>query len=216
MKILANLAAATVLTLACPLLQAQGPQPGPADLEAHLAAIQRDPRQYDAAWKLGRKVAAVCANCHGEGGNSIKPNVPNLAGQNPGYLLEQMRQFSDGRRRYEFMEGMIKAMNEDEKIGMVLFYASQQVVPKTAERRELAARGQQIYVSNCFLCHGNDGHGQATIARIAGQQPGYLAARLARYRAPEGARANAQMAQRARMLDPSDIEAVVTYVSTMP
>ena len=45
-----------------------------------------------------RKVAAFCANCHGEGGNSVKPDVPNLAGQNTAYLLDQVRQFSDGRR----------------------------------------------------------------------------------------------------------------------
>jgi cytochrome c553 len=114
------------------------------------------------------------------------------------------------------MEGMIKAMSEDEKIGMVLFYASQQVAHKSAERADLAARGQQIYQSNCFLCHGNDGRGQASIARIAGQQPEYLAARLKRYRGPDGSRANPMMAQRARMLDEGDIEAVVTYVSSMP
>jgi len=216
MKILATLAAATVLMFASPLLRAQGPQAGPADLDAHLAAIQRDPRQYDASWKLGRKVAAVCANCHGEGGNSTKPGVPNLAGQNAGYLMEQMRQFSDGRRRFEFMEGMIKAMSEDEKIGMVLFYASQPVVRQPVERRELAARGQQVYLGNCFLCHGDDGHGQATIARIAGQHPEYLVARLKRYRSPEGSRANPQMVQRARMLSESDIDAVAAYVSSMP
>lgn len=91
------------------------------DIDTRLQQAMADPKLADELYKVGRKVSAVCANCHGDGGNSTKPSVPNLAGQNPAYLLEQVRQFADGRRRYEFMEGMIRAMNSDEKIGMVLF-----------------------------------------------------------------------------------------------
>ena len=101
------------------------------DLPARLAEAQANPQLEQTLFQLGRKVAAVCANCHGEGGNSAKPDIPNLAGQNPAYLLEQLRQFADGRRRNTFMEGMIRAMNSDEKIGMVLFYAAQQVAHQT-------------------------------------------------------------------------------------
>ena len=95
----------------------------PIDLDARLKEVVANPSQAEDLFKIGRKVAAVCANCHGEGGNSVLPSVPNLAGQNPAYLLEQVRQFADGRRRYEFMEGMIRAMSNDEKIGSVLFYS---------------------------------------------------------------------------------------------
>ena len=91
------------------------------DLDVRFREVQTDTQLAENLFKIGRKVAAVCANCHGDGGNSTKPSIPNLAGQNPAYLLEQIRQFSDGRRRNEFMEGMIRAMNNDEKIGMVLF-----------------------------------------------------------------------------------------------
>lgn len=217
MKSLVQLAAVSLLALAAaPSLLAQPAKSVPLDLDARLADVQRDPKQYDSAWKVGRKVAAVCANCHGEGGNSAKPDVPNLAGQNAGYLLEQLRQFADGRRRNEFMEGMIKAMNGDEKVGMVLFYASQPVVHKPAAQRELAARGQKVYQATCFHCHGADGHGQATIARIAGQQPAYLASTLKRYRSANGGRSNPLMAQSARVLTDADIDAVVAYVTAMP
>ena len=67
----------------------------------------------------------------------------NRAGKNRAYLLEQLRQFSDGRRRNEFMEGMIRAMNSDEKIGMVLFYAAQEVTHKPPTNTPLSTKKQQ-------------------------------------------------------------------------
>jgi len=120
------------------------------DLNARLEAAHADPKLAETLFKTGQKVAAVCANCHGEGGNSAKPDIPNLAGQNPAYLLEQLRQFTDGRRRNAFMEGMIKAMNSDEKIGMVLFYSAQQVMHKPAANAALAAKGQEYFNKTCF------------------------------------------------------------------
>ncbi len=122
------------------------------DIDTRLQQAMADPKLADELYKVGRKVSAVCANCHGDGGNSTKPSVPNLAGQNPAYLLEQVRQFADGRRRYEFMEGMIRAMNSDEKIGMVLFYAAQPVTPKPVADAALLAKGQEIFGKNCFRC----------------------------------------------------------------
>ena len=157
----------------------------------------------------------MCANCHGDGGNSTKPSVPNLAGQNPAYLLEQVRQFADGRRRYEFMEGMIRAMNSDEKIGMVLFYAAQPVTPKPAADAALLAKGQEIFGKNCFRCHGDMGRGNDQIARIAGQQTDYLRSTLKRYPDGPNTRANSIMTPNTKLLTDADIESLVAYVSSM-
>ncbi len=186
------------------------------DLDARFKQVQGDPKLADELFKVGRKVAAVCANCHGDGGNSTRPSIPNLAGQNPAYLLEQVRQFADGRRRNEFMEGMIRAMNADEKIGMVLFYASQEVTPKPATHVALARKGQEYYDKTCFRCHGNVGRGNDQIARIAGQQDEYLRTTLKSYRDGAGVRANSIMTPNTRNMSDADIEAVVAYVSSMP
>lgn len=193
--------------------QARGAAPG--DLEARFQQAQAEPDLGRTLLKTGRKVAAVCANCHGEGGNSVKPEIPNLAGQNPSYLLDQLRQFAEGRRRNEFMEGMIKAMSTDEKVGMVLFYASQKVEHRPASNPALAARGQAYYSKTCFRCHGDDGMGNQELARIAGQQPVYLSTTLKRYRTGSGPRVNALMAGETRRLTDADIEALVAYVSSM-
>ena len=132
------------------------------------------------------------------------------------YLLEQMRQFADGRRRNEFMEGMIRAMNSDEKIGMVLFYAAQEVTHKPATNAALAGKGQEYYGKICFRCHGNVGRGNELIARIAGQQADYLRVTLKRYRDGTDVRANSIMTPNTKNMTDADIEAVVAYVSSMP
>ena len=185
------------------------------DLPARLKEVKSDPKLNDATFKTGRKVAAVCDNCHGEGGNSPKPDIPNLAGQNPAYLLEQLRQYVEGRRRDEFMERMIKVMNADEKIGMVLFYASQRVAHKPALKTALVAKGKEFYIKGCLSCHDEDGRGDEKIARIAGQQPDYLSMTLKRYRAGTAVRMNPRMANSTRLMTDADIDAVVSYVMSM-
>ena len=185
------------------------------DLAARLREVDANQKLREATLKTGRRVAAFCANCHGDGGNSTKPEVPNLAGQNPAYLIDQVRQFAEGRRRNEFMEGLIKALNADERVGIVVFYASQDVVHKPATDAALAAQGKQLYEKNCFRCHGDQGRGSEQFARVAGQQAAYLDLTLKRYRSGTGPRINPLMAANTRGLGDNDIRALVAYVSSM-
>lgn len=189
--------------------------PASVDLNARLLQAQADPKLEQTLFTIGRKVAAVCANCHGEGGNSVKPGIPNLAGQNPAYLLEQVAQFADGRRRDMFMEGMIRAINSDEKVGMVLFYTSQKVVHTPTSNAALAAKGQDYFNKACFRCHGTDGRGSAKFPRIAGQQTNYLRMTLKRYRDGGGTRADSVMVSNAKAMSDADIDAVAAFVSSM-
>jgi cytochrome c553 len=185
------------------------------DLAVRLKDVEQDTKLKESILKTGQKVAAICANCHGEGGNSVKPDIPNLAGQNPAYLIEQLRQFADGRRRYEFMEGMIKAMSSDEKIGIVLFYAGQKVAHKPTSNPALAAKGKEYYNKVCWRCHAEDGHGSDKFARIAGQQPEYLRTTLKRYRTGTGVRMDPLMAASTRLMSDADIDSVIAYVMSM-
>ena len=185
------------------------------DLTARLKEVQQDPKLLESVMKTGQRVAAICANCHGDGGNSLKPDIPNLAGQNPTYLIEQLRQFADGRRRYEFMEGMIKAMSSDEKIGAVLFYSAQKVTHKTASNAALAAKGKEYFNKICWRCHAEDGRGNEKFARIAGQQPDYMRLTLKRYRTGTGPRVEPLMAASTKLMTDADIDAVVAYVGAL-
>jgi cbb3-type cytochrome c oxidase subunit III len=195
--------------------QAVKPHAADVDLNARLKEAEANPRLLEAAYKTGAKVAVFCANCHGEGGNSANPDTPNLAGQNTSYLLEQLRQFADGRRRNLFMEGMIKALSPEEKIGVVLHYSTKEVTFKPPVNAALASKGQEYYSKICFRCHGEQGRGNDKIARIAGQQPGYLALTLKRYRDGSGVRTDPLMAANTKSMSDADIAAVVAYVASM-
>ena len=187
------------------------------DLAARLKEVQANPKLTEELYKTGQKVSLFCANCHGDNGNSTKAEIPNLAGQNPAYLLEQLRKFVDGRRRNEFMEGMIKALTADEKVGMVLFYGRQNVLGHKAEANAaLVPKGKEYFSKICFRCHGDDGHGNETFARIAGQQPLYLSNTLKRYRAGTGGRTDPLMAASTKLMTDADLDAVVAFVASMP
>jgi cytochrome c553 len=185
------------------------------DLAARLQEAENDPKQTASFLKTGQKVAAVCDNCHGESGNSAKPDVPNLAGQNPAYLVEQLRQYANGQRKDVFMEGMIKVMTSDEKVGMALFYAKQKVAYKPTANFALATRGQELYNKACMRCHDENGLGDEKIARVAGQQPDYLRWAIKRYRTANGARLDEGMVVNVKKMTDADIEAVIAFVVSM-
>lgn len=213
-----RVALATLLVstfIALPVTSQSAPVHTPAQLNARLADVQNDPRQVEAMYKSGGKVAAFCANCHGAGGNSHNPEIPNLAGQNPAYLLEQMRQFADGTRRNEFMQGMIKALSIDEKVGMVIFYSKQAVSHKQSANAALVSAGQSYYGKTCVQCHGAEGRGKENIPRIAGQQLNYLNGTLTNYRNGTNLRKNPMMAASTRQMTDADIAAASAYVSSM-
>ncbi len=199
-----------------PALGQSAAAPAWPDLVARLKQVESDASQAEAMYKAGRRVAAFCANCHGDGGNSAKPDVPNLAGQNSYYLLEQLREFSVTQRKTtEFKKRLVNAMSPDEKIGMVVFYAGQEVTVKPPADAALAKRGADLYAKRCAQCHEQNGRGTKHYSRIAGQQPVYLTNSLKGYRDGSGVRIDREMAAEVKPLTDADIAAVVAHVSSM-
>ncbi|MHB1051988.1 MAG: c-type cytochrome [Thiobacillus sp.] len=116
-------------------------------MQKKLIQISKDPEKLAAALQNGKKTSSVCMHCHGAGGNSTQPEVPNLASQNADYLLEQMNKFVLGQRRSSaFMEGMIKAMTPDERIDISLFLSQQPVTRKPAGMSAQSISGKKIYM----------------------------------------------------------------------
>jgi cytochrome c553 len=202
--------------IALPAIAQTAAAPAQVDLGARLKAVESNPAQLEAMYKVGRKVAAFCANCHGDGGNSIKPDVPNLAGQNAYYLLAQLREFSTTQRKSnEFKKRLVNVMSPDEKVGMVVFYAGQAVAVKPSSDPALARKGAELYARKCADCHEQDGRGTREYSRIAGQQAGYLTRSLKGYRDGSGPRLDRQMANEIKGMNDADIAAIVAFVSSM-
>jgi cytochrome c553 len=189
----------------------------PEAMHAKLEQISQDPARLSAALKDGQKAASVCRHCHGDGGNSVQPEVPNLASQNAAYLLEQMNKFVSGQRKSSaFMEGLIKALTPDERIQIALFLSRQPITHKPAGTDAQSIAGKSLYGKLCVTCHAASGTGTQKIPRLAGQQVQYVEDSLQRYRSGNGERIDPRMAAYTRNLKDAEIKSLAAYLSTMP
>ena len=56
----------------------------------------------------GEKKAVTCVACHGEGGNSMNPQWPSLAGQPAQFISTSLFMFREGNRTNALMTPMAK------------------------------------------------------------------------------------------------------------
>lgn len=68
---------------------------------------------------------ASCVGCHGEGGHSVVPNFPKLAGQHANYTIKQLKDFRDGFRKDATMAAFAKGLTDDEIKAIAEYYAAQ-------------------------------------------------------------------------------------------
>lgn len=192
------------------------PSAPPQEIEAKLARVHADPAALKTAVAAGKRAAFFCANCHGEFGISSLENIPNLAGQNAFYLLGQIDKFGDGRRKDDFMSGLVKVLKPEERFNIAVFYASQPVPPTPAKNRAQAAAGGKHFTRACVGCHGAKGYGTREVARLAGQRTGYLVTALSSYRSGKGLRSDPRMTGVAQKLSDAEIAALAAYLGTLP
>lgn len=140
----------------------------------------------------------VCASCHGVDGKTQSPMVPNLAGQQREYIVNQLQDYRDRTRsnKYavQYMWGMAGSLT-DKQIQELADYFSK-LTPKSAAigmgDASTLARGKEIFengipakgVVQCNSCHGPKGEGMATFPRIAGQHAYYLIEQLNVWKQP--------------------------------
>jgi cytochrome c553 len=72
----------------------------------------------------GKKKSATCTACHGAVGISPNTSWPNLAGQQKGYLIKQMKDFREGKRVDPWMSPMAKPLSDTDIEDMAAFYNS--------------------------------------------------------------------------------------------
>jgi cytochrome c553 len=203
--------AARVALLSC--LLAVAAFPAHAQSQERLKGILSDPNSRSSAIEAGRKASSFCANCHGADGNSKLSEVPNLAAQNPVYLLNQVSKFYTGERKDPWMEPAIRLLNETERLNIVAYFSSMRVTP--ASSGPSSDVGRDIYKRVCFRCHGEYALGGERFPRLAGQQHTYLITSLTRYRDRTGTRMEPEMLAMTAALRDSDIRALADYLSSL-
>jgi cytochrome c553 len=189
-------------------------------LEARIARATSNPEDLMMIRQEGKARTVLCRHCHGEEGvavqhEGLKRIVPNLAGQNPVYLIDQFKRFEDGRRKDFMMGGLAKNFTEEDMIKMAIFYSSMDAVSSGGGRPDLRMKGKDIYQKICVGCHGENGRGQEGYAMIAGQRADYIAQMLRTFRDDRDRRVNPWMTGVAVQLSDEDMDAVASYLSNL-
>lgn len=74
---------------------------------------------------VARDLAAACAICHGTNGYNAG-GLPHLAGQPKDYIVQQLRDFRDGKRPATIMHQIAKGYTEEQYELLGAWFAAQQ------------------------------------------------------------------------------------------
>jgi len=165
-------------------------------------------------YEKGKAAASVCAGCHNADGNSNIAGIPNLAGQQPLYLITAVREYLDGSRKFSSPEkqAMVNALNRLDIESMVMYYASQTPAQRPVTAAGDATAGEPLSAS-CGSCHGLHGVSHdATIPSLAAQDPQYLIDAITAYR--DGVRKQDDMHQYLAKVRDENIANIATFYAT--
>jgi cytochrome c553 len=183
---------------------------------------------------VGATKAAVCGACHGVGGNSQNPEWPNLAGQSPSYIAEQLHLFKTDVRVNPVMKPILEQVPEGDFKDLAVYFSVQTPAGLEADPSYWKA-GEKLYrkgdparqIPACQACHGPLGRGNLAAAypALRAQHSVYTVKQLndyakdARYpgaTAQKPATPNAIiMATIAKRLTAEDVRDVASYVQGM-
>jgi cytochrome c553 len=138
-----------------------------------------------AAAQTVKERLSACLDCHGENGQSQKPEVPSLGAQQAFYVLVQLLMFREQMRVVDSMNKATKGLSDDD-LRSVADLISTLPPPHPAgdpldgdriERARLLIRQ-----NHCNFCHTPNFAGQQNVPRIADQREDYLIKALRGYK----------------------------------
>lgn len=169
-----------------------------------------------------------CQDCHGisaQGYRGYVP-IPRLAGQQPDYLINQLRAFVEGRRPNPIMSNVAHVLSPAMMHALATRFSRFNPPPLGGGPKRNVARGRAIFqdgdpganVAACAACHGPDAHGHDQIPRLAGQLYPYIVKALTNWsqergRIPSRPDTSAIMEPIAHSLTRPQVEAVAAYLS---
>jgi cytochrome c553 len=167
-----------------------------------------------------------CFLCHGQGGKSISPLFPRLAGQQSAYVVAQLKAFKNQTRSdpdaVAYMYGMASLLSEKTMKALGDYFQSLEPVKAKAEPPGEVSKGKDIFqngissqdVPACKTCHGAKATGSGQFPRLAGQHVAYLIKQLHAFK--NGVRASPVMNSVASTLTDAQMQAVAAYARSLP
>ena len=166
------------------------------------------------AQTLDEKVQ-VCSGCHGGNGKPVDKTIPNIWGQQTGYLYIQLRDFKRGDRKSEIMQPIASIFERDDMLAIAEYFSKkpwpdfgQPRASKDVSQRALTANGS----IGCTGCHLDHFQGDSTVPRLAGQGHDYLAKTMADFRTRARGN-NPGMSDLMIATSPDDLTALAEYLA---
>jgi cytochrome c553 len=139
---------------------------------------------------------AYCKTCHGVSGQGFRGAfpMPRLAGQQPGYLENQLQAFIERRRTNPVMFNVAHVLSPSMLTALSEHFKDLNPKPLGGAPKELVAAGKKIYeegvpsaeVPPCATCHGPDAKGADAFPRLAGQLHDYVYRKLTNWEKERG------------------------------
>ncbi len=73
----------------------------------------------------GKEKSAVCAACHGQTGQSVSPDFPNLGGQHADYLYRALLDYKAGYRKNPIMAAQVETLSRTDMEDISAYFAAQ-------------------------------------------------------------------------------------------
>ena len=155
----------------------------------------------------GEALTAVCGGCHGAGGISHDPMIPNLAGQEPTYLVNAIKAYRDHERSHE---DMVTDKSDEEIADIAAYYSLQSAGSLVATGEEL-----DVLVAKCNRCHGrSESETQLAVPSLNGQKRDYLLHVMKEYR--DGDRGSSMMHKMSSGYSDEVLEQLADWYSAQP
>lgn len=175
--------------------------------------------------------ALACTECHGKLGVATADGYfPRIAGKPAGYLLNQLRHFKSGARRFDGMNRLVKSLPDDYLRQFADYFADLDLPYPAAESQRLTATetrraialvnegDQNLNVPACKSCHGSKLTGVLpAVPGLLGLPRDYLTAQLGAWK--NGLRSAHQpdcMATVVDRLPLEDLTAIAGWLSAQP
>jgi cytochrome c553 len=157
----------------------------------------------------------VCTGCHGENGKPVDKTIPNIWGQQAGYIYIQLRDFKRGDRKNEIMQPIASGFERNDMLAIAEYF-SKKPWPDLGQPRAPKDVAQRARTANssvgCTGCHLDQFQGDSTVPRLAGQGRDYLAQTMADFRTRARGN-NPGMTDLMIATSPDDLTALAEYLA---